>query len=815
MTQARPKKLTKEHEMAGAGHQPSTPRTRRLKETLVGEKYTICADRAVMVTESFKQTEGMHPAIRQALALDKVLSEMPIWIRDGELIAGNVASRPNGANIFPEYDCKWMAHELDTISTRAGDRYVLPSEDREQLAECFTYWRGKTLLHLADALSPDEAKKAEAIPALHAKFSRVGGLGHLIPDHRRVVREGLGAMLREAEEQLSSLDLTDPSDFAKWHFLKAVIMADTAVLKWAKRFADLAREKSREETDPERKSELEAIAQTCDWVPANPARTFREVLQAVTLIMDSIQIESNGVSIGVGRLDQLCLPYYERDLRGGVLTREQATELLECLWLKLAEVNRVGEEIYSYMGGYQLWIHVTLGGQTADGDDATNALSYLMLDVTGNMKLPKPTVSARVHKRTPEEFLIRCCEIIKAHGGGMPALLNDEVVIASRLAYEPGITKEDAYDWSIIGCVEPGIEGKGSPAHLGSVLIGGTLVGMTLFGKDPFTGIQLVPEPSDMLAWKSNDDMIAAFSEQVRHYTRAMVMATIPTDAAHIKYLPTPFLSSLVSDCVKRGRTVWDGGAIYDGGPVFCYIGVPNIGNSLAAIKKLVFDDKVLTMAQLKHALETDFEDTTTDPTGPEIRQLCLAAPKFGNDDDYVDRITKDCFNIMVKELRGYTTLTGGKYRAVIAPTTAHIQGALACGATPDGRKAGAPLADACSPAQGTDLAGPTAAVQSVAKIEHINCACGSVYNMRLHPATVQDRAGMAKWSHLIRTYFDLGGWELQFNTVDAETLRQAQKHPEQYRDLLIRVVGYSAHFVQLDKAIQDDIISRTEHALS
>jgi len=801
--------------MAEADQKPSTPRTKRLKEALVAQKHTICADRAVLVTESYRQTEGMHPAIRQAMAFEKVLREMPIWIQDGELIVGNVASRPNGANIFPEYDCEWMESELDTISTRAGDRYVLPEEDRKELAECFQYWPGKTLLNLADAQSPDEARKAEAIPALHAKFSRVGGLGHLIPNHTRVVREGLLSMLREAEEQLRSLDLTDPADFAKWHFTKAAVIADKAVLDWARRFAGLARDKASEERDPERKSELEAIARICERVPADPARNFREVLQAIAFIMDSVQIESNGVSIGIGRLDQLCLPYYQRDLRDAALTKEQAIELLECLWLKLAEVNRVGEEIYSYMGGYQLWIHVTLSGQTTDGDDATNELSYLMLDVTGNLKMPKPTVSARIHKRTPEDFLIKCCQTIKSHGGGMPALLNDEVIIASRLAYEPGITKEDAYDWSIIGCVEAGIEGKGSPAHLGSVLIGGTLVGMTLFGRDPFTGIQLVPQPSDMLAWKSCDDMMTAFSEQVRQYTRAMVMVTIPTDAAHIKYLPTPFLSSLVSDCVKRGRSVWDGGAIYDGGPVFCYIGVPNVGNSLAAVSKLVFDDEVLTMAQLKHALETNFEDTATEPSGPDIQQLCLAVPKFGNDDDYVDRITKDCFNIMAKELRGYKTLTGGRYRAVIAPTTAHIQAALACGATPDGRKAGTPLADACSPAQGTDLAGPTAAVKSVAKIEHINCACGSVFNMRLHPATVQERAGMAKWSNLIRTYFDLGGWELQFNTVDAETLREAQRRPEQYRDLLIRVVGYSAHFVQLDRAIQDDIISRTEHALS
>jgi len=453
------------------------------------------------------------------------------------------------------------------------------------------------------------------------------------------------------------------------------------------------------------------------------------------------------------------------------------------------------------------------------GSDATNELSYLMLEVTGNMKLAKLTVSARIHKRTPEEFLIKCCEINKIHGGGQPAIFNDETIIASKLAYEPGVTKEDAYDWSIIGCSEAGFAGKGTIGIVAPAMSGGKLLELMLYGKDPATGIQLSPGNGDithdMTQWNSYNDMISAFSKQVRYYTRAIVTQTQPTQVAHRMYLPVPYLSSLTRDCVKRGRNLYDGGAIYGSEALLiCYVGIANIGNSLAAIKKLVFDDKVITMEQLKHALETNFEDTTTDPTGPEIQQLCLRAPKYGNDDDYVDKITKECVNIMVKVLHEYKASGRGDWRATIAPVTAHVSFGLLCGATPDGRKAGTPLADAVSPTQGTDVKGPTAAAMSVAKLEHINITLGTIYNVKLHPVTVQEKAGLVKWSSLIRAYFDCGGWEMQFNTVLVETLRDAQKHPEKHRDLLVRVVGYSAFFIDLDKEIQDDIIRRTEHML-
>jgi formate C-acetyltransferase len=777
---------------------------------------SISPDRSVLLTDSYQKTEAMPSVLRQATAFDAVLSQMPLWIQEGELIVGNIASRPRGASLFPEYDATWLEAEFDTISTRKGDPWLLGDEDKIRLKDCMGYWPGKNLAAIADALTPDEVRQAEKNTFSNITMAKQGGIGHIVPDIERVISRGLNAFIEQARDHLNSLDLANPDDYEKLHFLQAAIIADEAVIKWAKRFADLAREKAKAELDPERKSELERIADVCDWVPANPARDFREAIQAVVFIMDSVQIETNGVSIGTGRFDQYFLPYYQKDTREDALTRAQALELLECLWLKLAESNRVSPELLTLNHyGYPFWVQVPIGGQTADGYDATNELSYLLLEVSTNMQLAEPTVSARIHNRTPDKFLMECGEAIKRHGGGHPALFNDEVIIPSQLANVPGITKEDAYDYSIIGCSEIAFAGKGTEGIAAHALSGGRLLEMMMAGKDPATGAQLPSGVGDMTEWKTADDMMQAFSQQVQRFTRVMFMQVLPLVEAHTKHRPCPYLSSLTRDCIERGQSYYDGGAIYGNGVVdICYVGIATVGNSIAAIKKLVFDDRAITMAQLKHALETNFEDPSTNPTGTQIQQLCLRAPKYGNDDSYVDDITKDCLNLLVKDLRHYKTRTGGGYEATISPVATHVIYGMICGATPDGRKAGTPLSDSCSPAQGTDVNGPTASVKSVANLEHINLAQGTIFNMKIHPAALETKAGMTKWANLVRTYFDLGGWEIQFNVVNAETLKAAQENPEAYKDLVVRVVGYSAFFVELDKSVQDDIISRTEHTV-
>jgi formate C-acetyltransferase len=787
-----------------------------LRQGFLSRRPSICSDRSVLVTDSYRKTEALPPVLRQAMAFDKVLSEVPIWIQEGELIVGNVASRPRGAFLFPEYDSTWLEAEFETISTRKGDPWLLDEEDKIRLKECMDYWPGRNFAAIADALTPDEARQAEQNTLANVTMGKQGGIGHIAADFEGVISRGLDAYIAQAEEHLESLDLANPEDYEKFHFLKAVIITDKAVVKWAGRFADLAREKAKREPDQERRLELEQLAEVCEWVPAKPARTFREALQVVAFIMASVQIESNGVSIGTGRLDQYCLPFYEKDIEEGVITKAQAVELLECLWLKLAESNRVSPELLTLNHhGYPFWVQVTIGGQTADAYDATNELSYLVLDVSTNMQLAEPTVSARIHNRTPEKFLMKCGEAIRNHGGGLPALFNDEVVIPSQLANVPGMTKEDAYDYSVIGCAEIAFGGRGTEGFAYQGLSAGRFLEMMMAGKDPVTGNRLTSGVGDMLQWKTAADMMQAFRDQARMFTRSMFTQLLPMVEAHTKHAPCPFLSSVTRDCVGRGQSYYGGGALYGNGVVnVCYVGTGSLGNSIAAIKKLVLDDQVITMAQLKHALETNFEDESTTPTGSEIQQLCLGAPKYGNDDPYVDDITKDCLNILVKELRQYKTGMGGRYQATISPVSTHVIYGMVCGATPDGRKAGAPFSDGCSPAQGTDVNGPTATVKSVANLEHINLAQGTIFNMKLHPAAMETRAGMAKWANLVRTYFDLGGWEVQFNVVNAETLKAAQQNPEEYKDLVVRVVGYSAFFVELDKSVQDDIISRTEHTV-
>jgi pyruvate formate-lyase/glycerol dehydratase family glycyl radical enzyme len=795
---------------------PSTQRTWQLRQAYMAQKPSICADRSVLVTDSYMKTEAMPPVLRQAMAFDKVLSEVPLWIQEGELIVGNIASRPRGAFLFPEYDATWLEGEFDTISTRKGDPWLLGEQDKIRLKDCMEYWRGKNFAAIADALTPDEVRRAEQNTLTNVTMGKQGGIGHIAADFEGVISRGLNAYIQQAEDHLAGLDLANPEDYQKLHFLRAVIITDKAVIKWASRFASLARETAAASEDGERKRELEELAKICERVPANPARSFREALQVVAFIFDAVQIESNGVSVGAGRLDQYCLPSFERDIQQGVITKAQALELLECLWLKLAESQRACPELLTLNhNGYPFWAQVTIGGQTADGYDATNELSYLLLDATSNMQLANPTLSARIHNRTPDRFLMKCGEAIKTHGGGLPALFNDEVVIPSQLANVPGITKEDAYDYCVIGCSEISFGGRGTEGFAYQGLSSGRLLEMMLAGKDPVSGARLTPGVGDMLQWKTADDMMQAFRDQVRVFTSFMFSQLLPLVKAHTEHAPCPYLSSVTRDCISRGQSYYGGGALYGNGVVnVCIVGIGSLGNSIAALKKLVFDDRAISMPQLKHALETNFEDTSTRPSGPEIQQLCLGAPKYGNDDPYVDNLTKDCLNILVKELRQYKTGIGGRYQATISPVSTHVIYGMICGATPDGRKAGAPLSEGCSPAQGTDVNGPTATVKSVANLEHINLAQGTIFNMKMHPAAFDTKAGMLKWANLVRTYFDLGGWEVQFNVVNVETLKAAQQNPEEYKDLVVRVVGYSAFFVELDKAVQDDIISRTEHTL-
>jgi formate C-acetyltransferase len=807
-----PEPAIEERDIGGG---PSTERMQKLRELYMSHPHRICSERSVLVTESFKSTEALPPVMRQALAFEKVLSEMPIWIQEGELIVSNIASRPRGAFLFPEYDCSWIEPELDTISTRPTDPWNITAEDKMAIKGCMSYWKDRNLKALIDGITPDVIKEFSMVTAFTlVDMAKEGGIGHLAPNIQDVVEIGLNGFIERAEEHIGRLDLTLAEDRKKHQFLQAAIICDKAVIKWAGRFADLAREQAAAEQNPQRKAELEKIAEVCEWAPANPARDFRDAVQVAAMVMASVQIESNGVSIGTGRLDQFLLPYYRKDIEQGVLTVDEAVELMECMWLKFSESNRVVPEyVCMNFSGYPFWIQMPIGGKTPDGLDGTNELSYLFLEVSSNMHVAEPTVSARVHNRTPEKFLIRCGEAVKNHGGGHPAMFNDEVIIPSQLANVPNMTIEDANDYSIIGCSEIAFAGRGTEGLAYQGVSGGRMFELMLANTNIWNG-QPLDDGGDMLQWQSFDDVWAAYKVQAKQFARFAFMQALPLVEGHNTYRPSPYISSITRDCIGRGKGHYEGGAIYGNATLnACYIGIATLGDSMMALKKLVFDDKVLTISQLKHALETNFEDETTSPTGPEIQSLCKRVPKYGNDVPEVDLITRECLDIIVKELRQYKTEFGAIYGTTVSPVTAHVGYGMLCGATPDGRKAGTPLSDSVSPTQGADASGPTASAKSVSNLAHGNLVQGTIYNMKMHPAAMDSKAGLRNWANLVRTYFDLGGWEMQFNIVDAETLKDAVEHPEEHRNLVVRVVGYSAFFVELDKATQIDIIARTEHS--
>lgn len=801
--------------------QPITERTKRLRDTMLAVTPKLCSERARLYTESWKETEGEPTVIRRAKALEKILRGITIFIRPGELIVGNQASDVRAAPVFPEFYMRFITEELDgkpyRFEERLGDPFWVSEEDEKILREVAEWWEGKTMTDYKRKLLPKETYKAcydvEAIEIY--TWGEGGGSGHFIADYPRVLNKGMYGIIKEVEERVKHLKLWEPGALEQKEPLEAVIIALKAAINFAKRYAVLVREMVGAETDPKRKTELIRIAEHCERVPGNPARTFWEAMQSLWFAHLIVQIESNGHSMGYGRFDQFMYPFYQKDIDEGRITPEEVVELLECLWVKTTEINKVRDWAATrVVMGYPMFQQLTVGGQTVDGKSAINDLSWLVLEATANQKVIQPSVSVRWWNECPDDFLLKCCEVINIHRGGQPAMYSDEVIIPSQMGV--GISLEDAYDYAIDGCVSPTEPGKARREGPSAGYNMHKVLEVALFnGRDPRTGIQLCPNPGnkDLSKFQSFDEVTAAVKHQLEYYDRQGAIALLCIERAYAELTPTPFASALMDDCIQRGKDIEWGGAHYN--TLFLRgVGMSNVGNSLAAIKKLLFEDKKLTGAQIMHALETNFEDTSTTPTGPEIQQMLLAAPKYGNDDDYVDLLVKEATGHAMRDVRRYTSWTGGRGGFALLPVSQNVPFGEIIGATPDGRKAGVPVAEGCSPTRGTDIKGPTAAVKSVAKLDHVLADSGSLLNQKFNPIILKDISGLRKLAALIKTYFDLKGMHIQFNVVSAETLRDAQKHPEKYTDLMVRVAGYSALFVSLDPAMQEDIIMRTEHSM-
>jgi formate C-acetyltransferase len=652
---------------------------------------------------------------------------------------------------------------------------------------------------------------------IRAEGNLTSGDGHIAANFPQILSGGISGYRERVAEYRGKLDLSDWKDLKKEQFYRAVEIALRGLSAFIRRYKNLARLMGAAEKDPVRKAELERIATNCGVIAEGPPQDFSQALQLAYFVQLVLQIESNGHSVSLGRMDQYLYPLYARDIEAGRLQEEQARELLECTWLKLFSINKIRSWSHTrFSAGSPLYQNVTIGGQTRSREDAVNPLTFVILASVGNLRLPQPNLSVRYHSGVSDEFMAACVRVIQK-GFGMPAFKNDEIVIPSLIKL--GVETEDAFDYSAIGCIEVAVPGKWGYRCTGMSFLNlmRVLLAALRNGYDSMSGKTFCPGTGRLEDFSSFADVMKAWEKQVRFYARATVAVDTAVDTALEENVPDVLCSALVDDCIERGKTLKEGGAKYD----FIsglQVGIANLGNALSAIKKLVFEEQRIGKGELMEALDKDFEG----PRGERLRQLLVVhAPKYGNDDDYVDLLLRDAYLVFIDELSRYHNTRygrgpiGGTYYAGTSSISANVPSGSVVPATPDGRKAFTPLAEGCSPSSGTDILGPTAVFKSVSKLPTEKICGGVLLNQKLSPAALHTDGDREKLAALLRTFFDdLKGWHVQYNIVSRQTLLNAQKDPESYRDLVVRVAGYSALFTTLAPETQNDIIARTEHGL-
>lgn len=829
---------------------PKSSRIPKLVEALYAHMPVIESARAKLITESYKATEGQPTITRRAEAFAHILRNIPIIIRDNELIVGSSTIAPRGCQTFPEFSYQWLEDELDTVETRSADPFYIAEETKQELREVHKYWKGKTSSELATSYMAPEAIRAIEHNIFTPGNYFYNGVGHVTVKYEEVLAIGYKGIIDKAQAELDRCQVGDGNYVKKSHFLKAVILSCQAVIEYAERYAELASQMAAECADPVRKQELLQISQNCSRVPANGATSFYEACQSFWFVQQLLQVESSGHSISPGRFDQYMYPYYKADLDKGIITRESAQELLDCIWVKLNDLNKVRDAASAEgFAGYSLFQNLIVGGQDKDGNDVTNDLSVMCILASMHVHLPMPSLSIRVWNGSPHELLIKAAELTRT-GIGLPAYYNDEVIIPALL--NRGLTLADAREYNIIGCVEPQKAGKTDGWHdaaFFNMCRPLELVFSNGMDKGELVGIQT----GDVTKMTTFEEFYDAYKKQMEYCISLLVNADNAIDVAHAERVPLPFESCMVDDCISRGISVQEGGAIYNfTGPQG--FGIANMADSLYAIRKLVYEDKKVSMEEYKEALAWNYdkgldeqsvkdisemilkgmqdggmnvtEDTakavlTTvmrlKPTGEQLRRfteihhMIDEVPKYGNAIDDVDYFARDVAYTYTRPMQKYHNPRGGQYQAGLYPVSANVPLGGQTGATPDGRYAHTPVADGVSPSAGKDVKGPTAAATSVSRLDHFIVSNGTLFNQKFHPSALAGREGLEKFVSLIQTFFDQKGMHMQFNVVDRETLLDAQKHPEKYSHLVVRVAGYSALFTTLSRSLQDDIIRRTE----
>lgn len=786
------------------------------KDRLLSTKATLCPERARIYTQVYQDHQALPVVRRRGLALRRTLEQMTIGIEPDELVVGSHSSHPKAAPIFPEYATGWIEAEIDAIDKRPAEAYLATDEVKAELKEICRWWKGKTLQEHAHALLSPELEELHATKIIKAEGNMTSGDGHVAVNLRKVLQLGVGGYRGLVAQALAGLDDTSFADLKKRQLYLAMLDVLDGLSAYIGRFAALAaRQAGGAET--RRAAELTTIAATCTAITEGAPANFRQALQLCLFVQIVLQIESNGHSLSFGRLDQYLGASYDRDLAAGVIDRDTAKDLLCWTWLKLTAIKKVRSASHTRTsGGGPLYQNVTIGGVDAGGKDATNALSFLILESVGEMKLTQPNLSVRYHAGMSAAFLAAAVEVIEK-GFGMPAFNNDEVVVPGMLRL--GVSLEDARDYSAIGCIEVAVPGKWGYRTTGmSFLNFMRVLVLTLHdGRDPSSGKTFLGGTGTLNTFADFPALMAAWKAQIEYYARATVAIDVAVDTALEDLVPDVLCSTFTDDCIGRGKHLKEGGAVYDWVSGL-QVGIANLGNSLAALKKLVFEEKLIGRQELLDALENDFAGGA----GEVLRQRLLnQAPKFGNDDDEVDRLVVEAYGYFIDAIeklpntrRGRGPLGGGYYPGT-SSISSNVPSGSEVGATPDGRHAGTPLAEGCSPSSGTDQLGPTAVFQSIGKLPAERIFGGVLLNQKLSPQSLQSPEDKKKLEALVRTFFDdLKGWHVQYNIVSRETLLAAKKDPEKYRDLVVRVAGYSAFFRDLAADTQDDIIARTEHRL-
>lgn len=794
-----------------------TERMQAFREEVLDEKPYVDAERAIWATEAYRESLNQPRVMVRALMLQKILEHMTVYIEDKSLLAGNQATKNRNAPVFPEYTLEFVMNELDLFEKRDGDVFYITEETKEQLRSIAPFWENNNLRARGEALLPDEVSVFMETGLFGMEGKLNAGDAHLAVNYERLLKEGLRGYEAKARACKEALDLTDPDSIDKNVFYKAVLIVIEAVRTFALRYSELAADLAARESDAARKAELLEMSRICAKVPYEPASNFREAVQSVWFIQLILQIESNGHSLSYGRFDQYMDPYYEKSLQDGTITREEALELLTCLWIKTLTINKVRSQAHTLSSaGSPMYQNVTIGGQTVDKKDAVNPLSFLVLQSVAQTRLTQPNLTVRYHANLDPKFFDECIEVMKL-GFGMPALNNDEIIIPSFIQW--GVKEEDAYNYSAIGCVETAVPGKWGYRCTGMSYINFPRLLLCVMndGVDLTSGKRFVKGYGRFQDMESYEELLDAWDKSLRELTRYSVIVENAIDKASERDVPDILCSALTDDCIGRGKTIKEGGAVYD----FIsglQVGIANMADSLAAVKKLVYDEKKITRDEFWNAILDDFQS----PENQKIQEMLINdAPKYGNDNDDVDLLVVRAYDTYINEIKKYPSTRyhrgpiGGIRYAGTSSISANVGQGMGTMATPDGRHAFEPLAEGCSPAHNCDKNGPTAVFKTVSKLPTDKITGGVLLNQKMTPQVLSREENKQKLEMLIRTFFNrLHGYHVQYNIVSRETLIDAQLHPEKHKDLIVRVAGYSAFFNVLSRKTQDDIIGRTEQSL-